>query len=83
MRLVVGLVVGVLIGFGAATWFYGNGGKLIILGTEWGASLRATAEGRTAPGFTSAPPGGSTTFSTGPVEPDRSGWLFVIVWPKR
>jgi hypothetical protein len=71
MRLVVGLVVGALIGFGAATWFYGNGGSLIVLGTEWGASPGAAADRPRAPGFTTEPL--TPDFTGKPLTPDFTG----------
>jgi hypothetical protein len=35
MRFVVGLVVGILVGFGAATWGYSSGWRIVIGGYEW------------------------------------------------
>jgi hypothetical protein len=87
MRLAVTLVVGLVLGFGAATWFYDHGGRLVILGRQWGASP-SSLDPAPGPGFTTQPPAGFTTapqpgFTTSPIGSDRSGPLFEIVWPKR
>lgn len=34
MRILFGLVIGLLAGFAAATWFYGQGGNIIVSGQE-------------------------------------------------
>jgi hypothetical protein len=32
MRVIIGLALGLLAGFGAATWFYAHGGNIVIAG---------------------------------------------------
>ena len=36
MRLILGLVIGLLVGAGAMIWFFAYGGEIIVAGKTWG-----------------------------------------------
>jgi hypothetical protein len=42
MKLLIGVVIGLVVGFAAGTWFYGNGGNIIVAGSAWGPSRMAS-----------------------------------------
>jgi hypothetical protein len=66
MKLLLGIVVGVVIGFAVGTWFYGGGGYIVADGKVWGPAHAGGGTGTTLGG-------GSGKTEVGNV---------IIVWPK-
>jgi hypothetical protein len=49
MRALLSLLIGLMVGFGGATWFYGRGGNVIVNGHAVFPPLAAVAPGPGAP----------------------------------
>jgi len=66
MRAMLGILVGLVVGFGAAAWFYGNGGAIIVAGHAIGPVNWVNAIGNPLPaGATGNPGGGQFTGGSG------------------
>jgi hypothetical protein len=42
MRMLFGLLLGIIMGAGAMLWFYAHGGRILFAGREWGPPLHTT-----------------------------------------
>jgi hypothetical protein len=68
MRVLFGLLIGLVVGFAGATWFYGEGGNIIVSGREL---FPRSAAASAAPAV--APP------ATAPARPGQPGRSRVVV----